>query len=198
MAELVVVTVRSINKHPVDLALPYDLPCHIILDAVATVLKLPQQKYLFLWKQGRRIKTISPQETLGEAGISYGDFLEIIPQSASVSVVHQDNLPGAMLVAANGQSFPVVGSSFRIGRRTPVSAVDLDLSDLDDARVTSKKHAVLEMKKGRYYLRDENSTNGTRINNQELQPGETREIHNQDIIEFGGPKGVSLTFITQS
>jgi CheY-like chemotaxis protein len=52
----------------------------------------------------------------------------------------------------------------------------------------SRKHAVIETQEGRLYLKDLNSTNGTRLNNVPLQPFEQYRLRHGDQIMFGQMK----------
>ena len=53
-------------------------------------------------------------------------------------------------------------------------------------RVISRKHARIEKTEKGIYLMDLNSTNGTRINGEELKKNEKRRLMAEDIIEFAG------------
>ena len=60
-----------------------------------------------------------------------------------------------------------------------------DQSDLEiNDSTVSFNHAVIEYKKGRLYISDQESTNGTRINGEEIFT--KTEIKNGDIIQIGG------------
>ncbi len=195
MTQQVIVTIRHTDTPPIDLALPYDIPCQVVARAVAQVIGLPvaeDQQYMFTRIRGKEKKPIMPTETLGEAHISYGEYLELTQQT---EVITSQTAAGAILQFSNGRTVPVVGKSILIGRKTPVSKVDIDLTEVDDDRVVSKKHASLDMSDGRYELSDHNSTNGTLVNNHRLIPENPFELQSGDEIELGGPKGVKLTFI---
>jgi len=194
MTQQVIVTVRHTDTPPLDLALPYDIPCQVVAQAVAQVIGLPvgeDQQYMFTRVRGKEHKVIAPTETFGEAHISYGEYLEIAPQTETTI----QSATGAILRLSNGHKVPLVGQTTLLGRKTPVSNVDLDLAEVDDARVVSKKHATIYFEEGKYTLRDHSSTNGTCINNHRLIPDNPFELHSGDEIELGGPKGVKLTFV---
>ena len=53
-------------------------------------------------------------------------------------------------------------------------------------RGISRKHARIEKTEKGIYLMDLNSTNGTRINGEELKKNEKRRLMAEDIIEFAG------------
>ncbi|MCC6614502.1 MAG: response regulator [Anaerolineae bacterium] len=49
----------------------------------------------------------------------------------------------------------------------------------------SRRHAIIEMRDGRLYIKDLDSTNGTRLNNAPLKPGEPYRLHHGDQLSFG-------------
>lgn len=55
----------------------------------------------------------------------------------------------------------------------------------------SRQHAFINRKGRKFYLTDNNSTNGTYINKARIQPNQPYELFNQDEIKIGG---VSLKF----
>ena len=62
----------------------------------------------------------------------------------------------------------------------------IDLKSLDHKRSTSRRHAVIEQRKGSFFLRDEvGAANGTFVNGTRLQPGAAVEIFQGDILQFG-------------
>ncbi len=79
----------------------------------------------------------------------------------------------AYLEVLNGS---LVGTRFPLGAETIIGRDDEDLPmkeggiDLADTRV-SRRHARIYIQRGRYYLEDCNSTNGTFLNTFRLQPG---------------------------
>jgi len=194
-AQQVIVTVRHTDRPSMDLALPYDIPSQVVAEAVAQVIGLPvseDHQYAFIRIRGKERKPISSSETLGEAHVSYGEYLEL---SQQIEDVPFETVSKAMLRMSNGRTASVLGEAFLLGRKTPVSIVDLDLTEIDDARVVSKKHATLLTRDGRFFLRDHGSTNGTCVNNIRLRREEDHELFDQDLIELGGPQGVKLAFI---
>jgi pSer/pThr/pTyr-binding forkhead associated (FHA) protein len=54
--------------------------------------------------------------------------------------------------------------------------------------LVSRKHALIEHIKGRYFLSDLNSTNGTYINNRPVQKDEKVELASGDVIRVGKTK----------
>ena len=62
---------------------------------------------------------------------------------------------------------------------------------ISDSKV-SRIHACIREDKGRYYLSDLNSTNGTCINDRKLSHNETAELSDGDTVRFAG---ISMTFL---
>ena len=58
---------------------------------------------------------------------------------------------------------------------------DLQIEDIS----VSSRHAVLTLVHGDYVLRDTGSTNGTRLNGQELEPETDHRLQDGDVILFG-------------
>jgi hypothetical protein len=97
---------------------------------------------------------------------------EVAPDVA-VAAAGQDGPVRMVLVAPTGEIFPLRGAEARIGRpdlagRPP----EVNLDGLDHQRVVSRDHARLERKDGRWYLRDLGATNGTWLNDRQLEDGE--------------------------
>ena len=53
-------------------------------------------------------------------------------------------------------------------------------------RGVSRLHARLELRGGRYWIMDLNSTNGTALNGEELTPNEETELFHGDRVEIAG------------
>lgn len=75
-----------------------------------------------------------------------------------------------------------------IGRHDALngSSPDLDLSNLSPASATiSRRHARLTVQDQKLYIEDLNSRNATRLNGQELAPGQSYRIKNGDELRLG-------------
>ena len=67
--------------------------------------------------------------------------------------------------------------------------VDIDLSPFDGKlKGVSRYHAILTVNRGRVYLKDTSSSNGTFINGAALQPLESYLLRNGDEVSFGALK----------
>lgn len=76
-----------------------------------------------------------------------------------------------------GRMIPVAGDTFVVGRD---QTTDLRLA----SHHVSKRHAAVEVRGGRVFLRDLGSTNGTLLNGEPLR-GVEAELHSEDKIRFG-------------
>jgi pSer/pThr/pTyr-binding forkhead associated (FHA) protein len=78
--------------------------------------------------------------------------------------------------------------SITVGRRDPVTGIQpsVDLTELDQERSVSRRHAKLERRAGRLYLvEDLGTTNGTFLNGERIAPGKPLEVGSGDLLRFG-------------
>lgn len=88
--------------------------------------------------------------------------------------------------------FPIEKDRVVIGR-----GPEADLRIPENLRFVSSQHAEVLKKETGYFIRDLNSTNGTLVNNQLLQPDQYQAIGNESIIRIGDDNygiSVALTF----
>ena len=78
---------------------------------------------------------------------------------------------------------------YEIGREEKSEMIHIN------SKKASRQHAFINKKIGTFYLTDNNSTNGTFINNQKIHPNEPYRLANQDEIKIGG---VLLKFYDQT
>lgn len=195
----VVVTVKNLDGQCTDLALPMEIPCQVLANAVAEALGLTvhaKQAYALLHGSGKRKKKLMPEQTLQTAGVMFGDTLELLVGEAPTVVAELGAM--AELIDANGVTYPLQGGAILVGRRTPTNPVDIDLTALDSNRLTSRRHASIEKQKGRFVLIDEHSANGTWLNGKRTDPGKPQVLENGMGIEFGGSGGPILTFVLKT
>ena len=92
-------------------------------------------------------------------------------------------MPPAQLLDLDGHLGPVgspitiKGTRMRIGRD---AHNDIILAD----DTISSEHAILEIDGGRYWLEDRRSTNGTRVGDQRLAPGQRVQLKGGDHLRF--------------
>ncbi len=94
----------------------------------------------------------------------------------------------AYLEVLNG---PLAGARFLLGAETIIGRDDEDMPlqeggiDLADTRV-SRRHARIYVQRGRYYLEDCQSTNGTFLNTFRIQPGAPCVLREGSNVQVGG------------
>jgi CRP-like cAMP-binding protein len=84
--------------------------------------------------------------------------------------------------------FLASGSESTVGRHDPVTGInpDIDLSEVDSSRSTSRRHAKIHRRGGRFFLTEEiGTTNGTFVNGIRLETGVPCELKAGDEVQFG-------------
>ncbi len=109
------------------------------------------------------------------------------PQGVLARLIHE----------ASGQQYPVPSAGEAcIGRYDAATGFqpEVDLKPLDERRSTSRRHARIACRDGRFFLREEIGTaNGTFVAGQRLRTGVEVELHDGDEVRFGF---VRMTFKT--
>jgi hypothetical protein len=194
-----VVTLEISPKQRLDLALPLNVPNHVLAPAMAKALEMPNDgegTYLLNVKTENGIVRLSANTTLGEAGVLDGFVLQIQRRAGGAAPVAPEIKSTAFLQVESGEVFPLNKESISIGRRDVKRGgmVDIDLTPFDSGKTASRRHAVIEGQAGKYLLRDQDSVNGTWVNNQRLDPRQPHPLQEGDIITFGR-NGVQLKFM---
>jgi hypothetical protein len=93
------------------------------------------------------------------------------------------------LLHASGMEFPLSSSSETlVGRRDPVTGIlpDVDLTPVDTQRSTSRRHAKIYRRGGKFFVCEEIGTmNGTFVNGQRVETGVPVEVKPGDEVQFG-------------
>lgn len=109
-----------------------------------------------------------------------------LPQPVTTTV---DEATITLHILDTGQFVPLVGQdSFTLGRLSQgqPQGPDIDLTDYNAyMQGVSRVHASIHMDKGRVYLTDLGSVNGTRVNGVRLEPHSARQLQNGDIVILG-------------
>jgi serine/threonine protein kinase len=105
------------------------------------------------------------------------------------------NPRNALLKTTDGQVFPLDRDICTIGRQGEQKKVesDIDVTALDTGKLASRRHAMVQLRDGSFYLSDLGSTNGTYLNGEKIKPQETRILKAGDVIELG-KHGVRFNF----
>jgi pSer/pThr/pTyr-binding forkhead associated (FHA) protein len=101
-------------------------------------------------------------------------------------------IPKLIVLSAQlrGQKFELEGKDeFALGRT--------EESDfpVPDPTISGHHCTLFVLEDGRFAVRDEGSTNGTRLNNEKLEPGDEQVLKNGDILQAGG---VEMLFDNES
>ncbi len=192
-----VVTIEIDSKTRVDLALPLNIPNRVLADAIAQALEIDKegkQQYSLAVKTEQGVVRIPAQATLGDASVLDGFRLQLFPEkdappSRKISA-------RAYLATESGQTFTLDSDTAMVGRKDVKRGVmvDIDLTALDSRKIVSRKHAILEHKKGEWFLTDQGSANGTWLNGHQLTARQPYPMQNGDEIIFGR-NGVVLKFM---
>jgi len=188
-----VVTVEYNSNSRVDVALPLNIPCHVLADAIAEAIKIEEGKdYSLVVRSESGIVPIPAESTLGDAGVLDGYILQIVPGI----VPPPPPKKGAYLETESGKRFSLTSDSVMIGRKDPKHNifVDIDLTDLDHKKVTSRPHAQLMRREGKWTIMDKKSANFTWVNGHKLVAGEPYPLNDGDEILFA-KNGVLVKFI---
>lgn len=192
----VVVTVEYGRGEHKDLALPMDVSCRTLASALAKALKLESEmeEAFTLAEVDFSGKHDLPQNaTLADAGILHGYILELTSQR--LKEARPVPLGGASLVTEEGRRISLNGAYTLIGRKDVKHNIlpDLDLTDLDSSKITSRRHACIEFGQKCYVISDLGSSNGTWVNGERLPLKESRTLTDGDEIVFGR-NGVKVVF----
>lgn len=124
---------------------------------------------------------------------SHSSSYEVDSLSGEVPAPTATTVP--TLRTPDGQVFQLGGSNTLIGRSDERRGifVDIELTDLDIKKRSSRSHARILERDGDYIVWDLHSMNGTFVNGQRLPEGGRMEIRTGDAIQFG-KDGVTMIF----
>lgn len=173
-----------------DLILPDQIPVHQLANVIALSLGLPKNRdtyYELKIFEGQDLVRLPEAKNLQQSYILNGSKLYLHQES-------EDPQNRAFLESQSGLKMRLRENTL-LGRLTPNSYVDIDLTPFDQEKVVSRNHAAITHISYHYVIKDLNSHNGTFINDEPLKQGESVVLHPGDIICFGGSeKGVCLSF----
>lgn len=78
---------------------------------------------------------------------------------------------------------------FRVGRKKDIEGA----LPLGSSSGVSSHHMTIQFTEGIYFVKDEDSTYGTTVNNEEVPKGKARQLHNGDVIGLGPMVKVEFT-----
>lgn len=147
----------------------------------------PEIAVRIMRKLSRRLRQTDEllRQALGSAAMNKTAMPELpkpdeeAPESAAETLVHD----------ASGIVFHLSESSETlVGRKDPVTGIhpDVDLTIADAQRSTSRRHAKIYRRSGKYFVTEEIGTmNGTFVNGERIETGVPREIQDGDEVQFG-------------
>ncbi len=124
-------------------------------------------------------------------GSSVVEAHEATPKRSMATKLHspKTTIPYRLRHQESGDVFPFsTGSEFHVGRRDAVTGIhpDCDMTEVDVQRSTSRQHAKIVIRGEQFFLIEEIGTmNGTFVNNDRLETGESRRIVPGDEVQFG-------------
>lgn len=147
----------------------------------------PEIAVRMLRKYSLRLRETTRQiEQLAAAGggISAGEIVKEAPLGKSVTAgTLQTEALGYFISQSTGNVFPVFKSDALLGRYDSVTGMtpEIDLTNEDQSRNISRRHARLVVKEGKHFLAEEIGTmNGTFLNGQKLPNGVLTPIKDGD------------------
>jgi hypothetical protein len=119
--------------------------------------------------------TLSAQSGAGPRALNRTVLFEPL-EGSQEQVSASESLKQAIYPLVRSEFATSAGAMFSIGR---IDGNDLIMPDY----AISKKHAILEIKRGGYFLKDCGSTNGTTLKGERLQ-NKPVELRDRDVISF--------------
>lgn len=154
----------------------------------------------FIWPVFRERPLLAPPGEMAGLPFVYHDPVasgeHVIVPGGGEALAEAPHEARARLVSTEQPetAFPISGRTVVVGRSDAYKgSVDIDLTDLDPTNVSSRQHAQILEREGRFYIHDLNSLNGTLVNGMFVKPGERRELRHGDVIQFGN-QGVMVEF----
>jgi hypothetical protein len=119
--------------------------------------------------------TLSARSGAGAQALNRTTLFEPL-EGSTEPVCASESLKQAIYPLVRSEFATSAGTMFSIGR---IDGNDLILPDY----AISKKHAILAIKRGEYFLKDCGSTNGTTLKGERLQ-NKPVQLHDRDVISF--------------
>jgi hypothetical protein len=189
----VFVTLLYGQNQQIDVALPADIPSQFIAGALAKAVGmrlLPGQVCALEWVVDGQPKKIAAARSPADARILNGGLVQICLETPTIS-------QAGYLVSERNLRFIINKPEIVVGRPAGRASppVDVDLSPLDDAKVVSRRHALIRAEHHRMLIADFESANGTWVNGTRLQLGQWYVLRPGDRITFGNLEhGVMLEY----
>lgn len=197
--DVVTVTVSCSSAEPFDVELPLDLTPAEVVARLAAHNDLPAgfgaPGTPFSLCLVALDRLLAPDRPLREGGVLEGDLLELRngpppgrdPRGCPPVAVNSPSLQ----VTANCRLLVCPGNDNRIGRDTG----DIRLGGLSGGQFVSAHHARLYSQRGRWWIEDLGSSNGTTLDGAPLSPKTAADLRHGARLQLGGPQGPTLVFL---
>jgi len=110
-------------------------------------------------------------------------------EPATQPVTHWRAVTARLIHEASGREYPVpAAGEISVGRYDAATGFqpEVDLKAVDERRSTSRRHAKITYRDGRFFVREEIGTaNGTFVAGQRIRTGVEVELHDGDEVRFG-------------
>ncbi|HEY3121579.1 MAG TPA: cyclic nucleotide-binding domain-containing protein [Vicinamibacteria bacterium] len=145
----------------------------------------PEIAIRMLRKQSIRLRETNKQleEAVGGGGLMPAPATEAQAPTPPTASTLQTEALAYFISPVSGNVFPVFTSEARIGRFDSVTGTrpEVDLTNEDQSRNISRRHARVVIKDGKYFVAEEIGTmNGTYLNGKKLPNGVLTPIHDGD------------------
>jgi hypothetical protein len=192
----VYITLECEDKQIRDLAVPLDVPSRILCKALVKALDQEgtfEESFSLLEERPEGTRQIPAEATLGDAEIYNGTRLKLISEHNLKSQLKPPVI--TCIVLPDGREIPLTDGLTKIGRTDIKHNIlpDLDLTEFDTMKISSRKHAIINGSQNNYTITDESSSNGTFLNDQRLEVGQPMHLKDGDTISFGR-NGVRVKF----
>jgi hypothetical protein len=150
-----------------------------------------------LREQERAVLTAASRAASAPRGVVGGAVVAAVPAEAAaagpsgdplVAVANRPLVSPKLVHLKSGTTFPFAQAEAVIGRgdKTHGVAPEIDLSDLDRQRTTSRRHAVVFARGTSAFVREEPGvSNGTFVNGRRIQSGAEVALQEGDRVRFG-------------
>ncbi len=145
----------------------------------------PEIAVRMLRKLTRRLRQTDALLRAESKGETMMGLDEAFPRERPVAPVRGD---GCLFHAATGTRFPLAGERTTLGRFDPVTGVrpDIDLTEIDTGRTSSRRHAALLSGPDGFLLVEEiGVVNGTWVDGKRLTTGEPVPVARGNVVKLG-------------
>jgi serine/threonine protein kinase len=109
------------------------------------------------------------------------------PAAAPGPVISPPCALGQVVHLSTGRTFLITQPQTLIGRSDLQRGIfpEIDLAPMDNGRTVSRRHAIILAQQNRFYVKDLNAFNPTRLNQAVLTPEAVHPLHDGDMLSIG-------------